>query len=602
MYGDAAERTVDQYAQYGMTDNTRLGFEDQRQDRTVDQYAQYGMADNFRLGAEDHQQQAMPTVPEAYEAPQRVHLDSVPFSSVSHAFPDQYQPVVHSSMPAYLQGANDRQEMAVLSSLPANHGQRHPDEAADYELARQWHSHEVARSQPPMGSQETPAAIRENFHRILQARGPLSNFPQGGDDGPSLPSSGEQPQVPKTAEVYGSFPAQPMATPASFRPAEIYRPAEQRTVHATSYAPSVAGWQSGSKAAIMTSSTTSLQQSAPQFYYSTADLLPSKPTQELIQLQTALMAAEARSDGVVAAAERKIQASQAAAQAAEQRAQTAEAARAAEFYYSTADLLPSKPTQDIFYGEMSLMRMFPYIFTFCCVMAFMVPIWLTVHLGEDRNVQFFLGSYNRYAMLLPLVFVVGHMWHIQRRQPYKPAVLLCLLVPSIVLMALNDATMTVASDMADQLFSTDCDTFKEKRDLQRAWDAAYELYANCLQDTVKLTPASKNLTMEDAIANYRIQDCAEYSNHHYANKKEWEYLWYLEEEHECAGWCNFGHQIWSFHKEPRDSCSNAASQVFFGKVGRISQQVLLYSVLVLVTTSVSLIGAGPMLRSRGIDW
>merc|ERR1719284_150855 len=103
--------------------------------------------------------------------------------------------------------------------------------------------------------------------------------------------------------------------------------------------------------------------------------------------------------------------------------------------------------------------------------------------------------------------------------------------------------MTSASDKADQLFSVDCDTFTGKRELQRSWDAAKELFEKCLQDTVRRTASDSNLTLEAATRLYRIQDCEEYPNQHYLHKTDWEYLWYLEEEHSCAGWCKFEQRL-----------------------------------------------------------
>lgn len=244
---------------------------------------------------------------------------------------------------------------------------------------------------------------------------------------------------------------------------------------------------------------------------------------------------------------------------------------------------------------------FPQWFTLSCILAFLNPIWLTVHLGQDRTVLYWLGPWCRIAAVLPLIFLVGHMAHLKKHRPSKPVVVLCLLVPTVFFLVLSQDISSRAANMADQLFSTDCDIVNGKRQLERSWETARNLYVKCLKDTVRLAPASQNLTYSAALQLYRIQDCDEYANEERLHRADWAYLWYLEDEYDCAGWCTSNFPLWTF-KETQDSCSVAASQIFEEKIAKRAGQVMLYSFGTLLGTSALLLTAGPFLRARGCDW
>lgn len=261
---------------------------------------------------------------------------------------------------------------------------------------------------------------------------------------------------------------------------------------------------------------------------------------------------------------------------------------------------------DVFVDGISIWRLFPTMFLYCCCLAFLVPIWGTVHLGYDPNVVYWLGTFCRWTAGLPLLFVAGYFEHLRRRAPSKLVVLACVLIPCIMLVALNDKVLLESSDMGMQMFSTDCDTLEEKRALQRSWDAAELMFSKCLEDTVRDARAqgTANLTVEEAAGKFRVQDCEEYSVARRGHEKDWDYLWYLEEEHSCAGWCALGQRLWTsgLQENPKDSCSVVVSQVFSEKVSRTSYQTVVMSWVILVGTVVFLIAVGPFLRARGIDW
>merc|ERR1712150_233755 len=140
----------------------------------------------------------------------------------------------------------------------------------------------------------------------------------------------------------------------------------------------------------------------------------------------------------------------------------------------------------------------------------------------------------------------------------------------------------------------DCDAFG-KRPLQQSWKAAHDLYISCLQVSVDRSTGYSNLTMQQANGLWRVQECEDYAAEHENHQRDWDYLWYLEEVHACSGWCSRDQQLWTFNSA-KDSCSIAASQVFSGKVNRVSRQIIRYTAFVLVGASIFLIICGPFLQ------
>lgn len=58
----------------------------------------------------------------------------------------------------------------------------------------------------------------------------------------------------------------------------------------------------------------------------------------------------------------------------------------------------------------------------------------------------------------------------------------------------------------------------------------------------------------------------------------WQYLSWLEDQYQCAGWCEFTAPLWT-HKEVQDSCSVAVSSVFSAKIMYMSSQVVIYTII-----------------------
>lgn len=251
--------------------------------------------------------------------------------------------------------------------------------------------------------------------------------------------------------------------------------------------------------------------------------------------------------------------------------------------------------------SMGYSKMLPTAFIFCCFVIFATPMALTIALGYDRSVKYWIGPWGLMSFGIPVLFALGHYVHLERGFPRKPVVLLCTLFPAVLFLIVGDIHLSVSYDLSDQLFSTDCDTFDSKRVLERAWERANDLYAKCITTTVQNQGKKHNLTIAKAFDLYRIHHCEEYNSALQENKEQWDYLRHLEEQHHCSGWCEPGRRLWTY-KGTRDACSVAVGTVLRFKVQRIAMQVVVYSVVVIVLVTIVLVLVGPMIRAAGMPW
>eukprot|EP00933_Yihiella_yeosuensis_P068708 TRINITY_DN7464_c0_g1_i1.p1 TRINITY_DN7464_c0_g1~~TRINITY_DN7464_c0_g1_i1.p1 ORF type:complete len:415 (+),score=75.97 TRINITY_DN7464_c0_g1_i1:217-1461(+) len=213
---------------------------------------------------------------------------------------------------------------------------------------------------------------------------------------------------------------------------------------------------------------------------------------------------------------------------------------------------------------------FALLFTFGCFMLFLTPIWQVVYLASDTDVQFWIGSwFGEVAVLLPFMFIGSFFAHFKLGRPHKITALLCLLIPSFVLILEGQEMAAIADEEATALMSTDCAAFAVKARLQKSWEEANRLMSNCPSKAV------------DAKARrLQCEDYAEDNMKAGGHLKDWTYLQSVEQRHECAGWCHFGKRTWA-SGAAKDSCSIAVGQVLSEKVGRTANQIVLYSSFVM---------------------
>lgn len=254
---------------------------------------------------------------------------------------------------------------------------------------------------------------------------------------------------------------------------------------------------------------------------------------------------------------------------------------------------PSSPPRKLVlsvYGKpLNVMEMFPSLFTTFCFAVFGTPIVLCHHVGRDPQVLFWIGDYIDWVLFLPLLFVWAHIYHVIFRVPSKFVMVICLIGSCVVILYACQHVMLDAYDNANAFTAIDCDTFPQKMELQRSWEAAHTFYDNCMTEMAD----EMDITYESAATMYRIEDCADYVTQ-LGRNPDWGYLAELEEQHLCSGWCERGEAIWTL-SETRDSCSSTVGDIMHSQIRFTMLQVLVYTFVVLFVISVMLVTLGPTL-------
>lgn len=255
--------------------------------------------------------------------------------------------------------------------------------------------------------------------------------------------------------------------------------------------------------------------------------------------------------------------------------------------------------------RLNILRIFPAMFTTVCAFLFVVPVWVVLGIESTTAVSYFSSSWRLVVLVIPAIIVAVHLVHLKTGAPSRAAVFLGLVAPSVILLIVANSQYVMAADKTDKLFSGDCDAFPEKRALQRSWDAAYKLYAKCLEDTSR----AQGIPVAELQARFRVEDCEEYETGLHSTdrmsgetrERDWKYLKEMEETHLCAGWCYQGVQLWA-QSHHRDSCSVAVSSLFEHYVRPHASQVGAMMLAVLATSAILIVVLGPVLRHLGLEW
>lgn len=255
--------------------------------------------------------------------------------------------------------------------------------------------------------------------------------------------------------------------------------------------------------------------------------------------------------------------------------------------------------------RIDLSRLLPPLLTTFLSVLFLVPVWILMNLGTTEGVSYFISQAFWVSLLVPAAILVTHVAMVWRVAIQKSLVGTMVVGSSALLLWVAESMHRGAIDQSMKLSVTDCSAFPEKRVLQESWEAAYNLYSGCINETAK----AKGFSREELMASFRIQDCEEYEAALHAEPKrdgsgaknfgrEWAYLRYLEETEMCSGWCYEGVQLWS--KSPhKDSCSTAVSDLFGAVIAPYSWQVSVVMVSALGLYVAQFVVLGPMRMLSG---
>mmetsp|Transcript_27848 Transcript_27848/g.58952 ORF Transcript_27848/g.58952 Transcript_27848/m.58952 type:complete len:290 (-) Transcript_27848:86-955(-) len=253
--------------------------------------------------------------------------------------------------------------------------------------------------------------------------------------------------------------------------------------------------------------------------------------------------------------------------------------------------------------RLDLERIYPPAFTMFLSVLFLVPVWILLSIGTMQGVSYFISNAFWIVLAIPVGIVFAYLamnWQLARE---KWIVGFMLIVPGVLLLWISESMYVGAVDKSVKLNSADCSSFPEKRQLQISWEAAHDLYSSCID----ATSAREGYSREELMANFRIQDCEEYTTaltgytpegmrtNAKSYQQDWTYLRHLEETHMCSGWCYEGIQLWATTPH-KDSCSSAVSTLFTALVAQRASQVAVVMLASLGTFVMLLILLGPMLR------
>jgi len=224
--------------------------------------------------------------------------------------------------------------------------------------------------------------------------------------------------------------------------------------------------------------------------------------------------------------------------------------------------------------------------TFMISILFFYPICLCIQLHQKPSVQYWVGHWILWIGIFTALWLLAcHFALVARMLKKSNAALVMVIIPGTLLAIACQVQELHFRSVSAALLSRDCTSFVSKARLERAWVSAHELAVNCSETLAGVTGASAEATQHIL----RVEDCHGYAREEARYADEWSYLTYMEREHHCGGWCEPSRPIWHPSEPMQDSCSKAAARVMGGSIARMGQQVTVYSAIMLLCASLSLL-------------
>lgn len=243
-------------------------------------------------------------------------------------------------------------------------------------------------------------------------------------------------------------------------------------------------------------------------------------------------------------------------------------------------------------------NMFPGLVTGFCLLAFAVPLVILAFVADDTSVKYWVtGSFNiLWLLVFPALYVLVHIIHYYTQNPSRVLTILAVIGTGGFLLIVSYIFAVNANTMWIKLAATDCDTFTMKRDMQTAWEAADNLYNECI--------ANQSAAMGESVvyleAVMTVEDCPTYSTK-LLNYAEWDYLKEMETTLSCGGWCTTEDPLWVLGKT-EDSCSSVVAVILRYKAEHSFFQISVYSLVVVVFAAFALLAMAPVFHQVGVKW
>jgi len=247
-------------------------------------------------------------------------------------------------------------------------------------------------------------------------------------------------------------------------------------------------------------------------------------------------------------------------------------------------------------------KLFPMMFTFLCFAAFLVPIWMIFHLGQDANVrQWIHGSqFLMVTLWLPILYLTVHLLHMARGgHPVKVAVVVCLVGSCIYFSIVSNHLVSESNSVGAALLAADCYSFAGKRDLELSLQRAESFYDECIASVAH----ESNTSVKAAGSQYLITDCPDYARKasELGQSDNWAYFRFLQENYWCSGWCQESKAMWTY-VQTEDACSAVVGNIMLRKVRWSALQVLTYSLSIFCLTTAMILIVAPRLQKYGVSW
>mmetsp|Transcript_129317 Transcript_129317/g.258206 ORF Transcript_129317/g.258206 Transcript_129317/m.258206 type:complete len:265 (+) Transcript_129317:108-902(+) len=238
--------------------------------------------------------------------------------------------------------------------------------------------------------------------------------------------------------------------------------------------------------------------------------------------------------------------------------------------------------------RVDVLRAFPIIFTFGCMLLFLPPLVKCISVAFDPDYLYWCGRSACLYSFIPCVLIaLVHLRNEQRGEPSRVAVVLALVGSSCVWLIIATNFMSQGDQSGMRLSAEDCRSFAFKYQLEQSWEQANDFMTLCKQQH-----------FAELHFNPSIVDCPGYSE---AETADWRYLAFLEMRHACGGFCTAGPQLWAFGGGG-ERCSRAVADVMLDKVYLTGLELMFYSVSLFAFAGSGLVFAGPRLRALGVDW
>ena len=213
-------------------------------------------------------------------------------------------------------------------------------------------------------------------------------------------------------------------------------------------------------------------------------------------------------------------------------------------------------------------RLFASSLTCALFCVFLAPILTTLHLVADENVRFWIGWYPLFSLLMPVLWLAAHAYHMSIGYGKRSVLMTCVIIPCVVFFLIGGSILFQATHVVDGLLTQDCPHFRAIRPVEQAYQDANSVLAECRKEK------------PDAI----LQNCQNYVDEYdvAAHGKYWSYLQFVETNYNCHGFCTSRPDgLWSRGGVTNDACAVAVASVLRGRVQHAAWQLMMYNIIVL---------------------